>query len=83
MTTSNLKQEKKTLLFETDWLASTPVFYNLKNNLASKKIYDVLPKDFNLKFHPEGLSNYFDFGYCYCYPFDYHYHYHDYYYCYL
>lgn len=63
MTTSNLKQEKKTLLFETDWLASTPVFYNLKNNLASKKIYDVLPKDFNLKFHPEGLSNYFDFGY--------------------
>jgi hypothetical protein len=60
---SNLKQKKKTLLFETDWLASTPVFYNSKNNLASKKIYDVLPKDFNLNFHPEGLSNFLDFGY--------------------
>ena len=62
MTGFNLEQKKK-LLFETDWLASNPVFYNLKNNLASKKIYDVLPKDFNLKFHPEGLSNYLDFGY--------------------
>lgn len=63
MTASNHKQKKKTLLFETDWLASTPVFYNLKNNLVSKKIHDVLPKDFNFNFHPEGLSNFLDFGY--------------------
>jgi len=52
----------KKLLFETDWLGSQPVFYNVKTDLASKSINDVI--DFtNLEFHPEGFNNFLDFGY--------------------
>lgn len=54
---------KKKLLFETDWLASTPVFYDLKRGLASQSIQDVIPWHGNLSFHPEGFYNYLDFGY--------------------
>lgn len=56
-------KQKKTLLFETDWLASFPIFYSLKNRLAGTKISDALSKDHKLNFHPEGLSNFLDFGY--------------------
>jgi len=52
----------KRLLFETDWLASKPVFYNEKAGLASHNISDVIEYD-NLEFHPEGFNNYLDFGY--------------------
>jgi len=52
----------KKLLFETNWMASQPVFYNEKTGLASHVINDVI--DFtNLEFHPEGFNNYLDFGY--------------------
>ncbi|NEO52982.1 MAG: FkbM family methyltransferase [Okeania sp. SIO3B5] len=54
------ENEKK--VFETDWLASRPVFYNEKNGKVSYNINDVI--DFtNFEFHPEGLNNYLDFGY--------------------
>lgn len=52
----------KRILFETDWLASEPVFYNEKTGRASRNINDVI--DFaDLELHPEGLNNYLDFGY--------------------
>jgi hypothetical protein len=52
----------KYLLFETDWLASNPVFYNEKTGQASHNINDVV--DYvNLEFYPEGFNNYLDFGY--------------------
>lgn len=52
----------KQVLFETDWLASKPVFYNEKTGKVSYNVNDVI--DINdLEFHPEGLKNYLDFGY--------------------
>lgn len=55
-------QKMKKLLFETDWLASQPVFYNENTGLASHNINDVIDYS-NLEFHPEGFNNYLDFGY--------------------
>lgn len=52
----------KRMLFETDWLASQPVFYNEKTGQASHNINDVIDYT-NLKLHPEGFNNYLDFGY--------------------
>jgi len=52
----------KRILYETDWLASEPVFYNEKTGKASHNINDVIDYT-NLEFHPEGLNNYLDFGY--------------------
>ncbi len=52
----------KRILFETDWLASQPVFYNEKTGQASHNINDVIDYD-NLELHPEGFNNYLDFGY--------------------
>jgi len=49
-------------IYETDWLASKPVFYNEKTNKVSYNINDVIDIN-NLEFHPEGLKNYLDFGY--------------------
>ena len=61
---SNLSHySKKNLVFETDWLASIPIFYNLKNGLASSKINDVIPNNTNVNFCSEGLKNFLDFGY--------------------
>lgn len=49
-------------IFETDWLASQPVFYNELTGKVSHNINDVI--DFNnFEFHPEGFNNYLDFGY--------------------
>lgn len=52
----------KRLLFETDWLASQPIFYNEKTGQASHNINDVIDYT-NLELHPEGFNNYLDFGY--------------------
>jgi len=52
----------KRILFETDWLASQPVFYNEKTGQASHNINDVVNYA-NLELHPEGFNNYLDFGY--------------------
>jgi len=52
----------KKLLFETDWLASKPVFYNEKTCKASHNINEVI--DYcNLELDPEGFNNFLDFGY--------------------
>ncbi|MCF7978681.1 MAG: hypothetical protein K9L82_11805 [Chromatiaceae bacterium] len=51
------------LILETDWLASTPFFYNRNLRLASTHIYEVMPTSEPCSFHPEGLYNYLDFGY--------------------
>ncbi len=48
--------------FETDWLASKPVFYNELTKKVSYNINDVIDYK-NLQFHPEGFNNYLDFGY--------------------
>ena len=49
-------------IYETDWLASQPVFYHEKTGKVSHNVNDVI--DFaNLEFHPEGFNNYLDFGY--------------------
>lgn len=49
-------------IYETDWLGCNPIFYNTKTGKVSHNINDAI--DFrNLEFHPEGLNNYFDFGY--------------------
>lgn len=48
--------------FETDWLASRPVFYNELNGKASYNVSDVIDFD-NLEFHPDGFQNFLDFGY--------------------
>ncbi len=50
------------LLFETDWLASQPVFYNSATGRASRNIHEVIDYA-NIRFSPEGFNNYLDFGY--------------------
>jgi hypothetical protein len=50
------------ILFETDWLASRPVFYNEHTGKASHNINDVIDYA-NLEVDPEGFNNYLDFGY--------------------
>lgn len=52
------------LLYETDWLASTPVFFKAKTGAADTDIWRVLPAAGEpFTFDPEGLYNYLDFGY--------------------
>ena len=58
-----VQYENKAVLFTTDWLASTPVFFNQGTGVASSKIQEVMPSPVDLKFHPEGLYNFLDFGY--------------------
>jgi hypothetical protein len=52
----------KRVLFETDWLASTPVFYNELTRWAGHNVNEVIDYE-NLEFDPEGFCNYLDFGY--------------------
>lgn len=53
----------KKLMYATDWLATVPVFYDLSRGIASVSIQDIVSKQGDLTFHPEGLCNYLDFGY--------------------
>jgi hypothetical protein len=49
-------------VYTSDWLASSPIFYNEKMGRVSENVNDVI--DFrNLEFHPEGLHNFLDFGF--------------------
>jgi hypothetical protein len=48
--------------YETDWLASRPIFYNTKTLKVSSNINDVIDFD-NIELHPDGFNNYLDFGY--------------------
>ena len=49
-------------VFATDWLGSSPVFYNERTLAVSHNINDVIDCD-HLEFDPEGLAGYLDFGY--------------------
>ena len=60
MTSSNRTRQ---LVAETDWLASEPIFYDLSRGLVDSKFPEITPSLGSLSFHPEGLYNYFDFGY--------------------
>lgn len=62
---NELDDEKKInkIIFETDWLASEPVFYNLKTYKASNNINEVISLKDDLNFHSEGLNNFLDYGY--------------------
>lgn len=52
-----------TNIYQTDWLASTPVFYNKLTNEVSYKMLDVIDwANFDWDF--DGLKNYLEFGYC-------------------
>jgi hypothetical protein len=54
----------KALLGETDWLASTPLFYDPRTGVADVNIWQViLAVGAPVDFHAEGLYNYLDFGY--------------------
>jgi hypothetical protein len=49
-------------VFEADWLASQPVFYNEQTRRVSHNVNDVI--DFrNLEFDADGFNNYLTFGY--------------------
>lgn len=47
---------------QTDWLASKNIFYNIRTNLISDNINDLIDLN-HIDFHPEGLRNYLDYGY--------------------
>ena len=51
-----------TQVYETDWLASRPIFYNERTGKVSYNINDVIDLA-DLEFDPEGFNNYLDFGY--------------------
>lgn len=51
-----------TLLYETDWLPTRPVFFNERTGRASWRIDEVIDYE-NLEFDPEGFNNYLEFGY--------------------
>ena len=54
--------ESASAIFETDWLASRPVFYHEKSGVAGYDIWQVI--DFgSFSFHPEGLARYLEYGY--------------------
>lgn len=51
------------LIYETDWLASKPYFYNPKTGQHNENINYVMPDKGDFAFHADGLYNYLDFGY--------------------
>lgn len=56
------ESKKYDLIYESDWLASKPFFYNEVTGKFSHVICDVIALE-NSEIHPEGLINYLDFGY--------------------
>ena len=52
--------ENENIVIENDWLGSTPVFYNEKEMVISTLSLKTLRKK---EIHPEGLSNFVEFGY--------------------
>ncbi len=51
------------LIYESDWLASRPFFYNVRTGRAGHSINAVIDLP-ELEFDPEGFNDYLDFGYC-------------------
>jgi asparagine synthetase B (glutamine-hydrolysing) len=58
----DLEPRCETLVFESDWLASQPFFYNLKSGRASHNVNDVVDLA-NIEFDPEGFNDFLDFGF--------------------
>lgn len=54
---------RETLVYESDWLASRPFFYNVRSGRASHDINEVIDL-VEMEFDPEGFNDYLDFGYC-------------------
>ena len=52
--------EDENIVIENDWLGSIPVLYNSKELINSTLSRKTLK---NKTIHPEGLNNYFEFGY--------------------
>jgi hypothetical protein len=50
------------LVYESDWLASRPFFYNVKTGAASANINDLIDLE-NVELDPEGFNDYLDFGF--------------------
>lgn len=50
------------LVYESDWLASRPLFYNVKSGAASHNINEVIDLA-EFEFDPEGFNDYLDFGF--------------------
>ena len=50
------------LIFQQDWLGSTPYFYSLKNGKHGLNIWEVIDKE-TFAFDNSGLNNFFNFGY--------------------
>jgi len=48
--------------YETDWLGSTPIFYNEKTKKISENIFEVIDRE-TIELDPEGFTNYLAFGY--------------------
>lgn len=63
ITPPHSKNPRKELVAKSDWLASDPIFYDLKRRLTSPKIQEITPLPETLQFHSEGLYNYLDYGF--------------------
>ena len=50
------------VLYESDWLASRPVFYNERTGAASRDINDVIDLA-DLEFDADGFNDYLDYGF--------------------
>jgi len=50
------------LVFESDWLASQPFFYNVRTGRYGHDINDAIDLP-DIEFDPEGLNDYLDFGF--------------------
>lgn len=60
---AELPNARETLVYESDWLASRPFFYNMKTGAASRNINEVIDLA-DVEFDPEGFNDYLDFGFC-------------------
>ncbi len=59
---SHLEHQSETLVFESDWLASRPFFYNERTGRSGANINEVIDL-VNVEIDPEGFNDYLDFGF--------------------
>jgi hypothetical protein len=55
--------DKQKITIENDWLGSIPIYYHLKKRIVSTNINFILKQLNRIEFHPEGVSNYLEFGF--------------------
>lgn len=61
MDTIRTSQDEK--VWRTDWLGTTPVFYNTHTGCVNSSIHAVIENE-SLELDPEGLETFLSFGYC-------------------